>query len=220
MATEPSKGILKQGVQDTEATFTTTMASSSKTNAASSGRSTSPVYFWRETEEPFGCFSQWYQKPFTEPQESGESVTFETAEQYMMYHKAILFDDPSIATQILGARTGRKQRALGRQVHDFDESTWSKNRSRIVQSGNLLKFSQDEELKRILLETGDREIVEASPRDRIWGIGYGAKNAPSMREKWGLNLLGKVLMEVRKQIREEQGEEDKPKKKKARISND
>ncbi|KAI9786593.1 MAG: hypothetical protein M1839_006142 [Geoglossum umbratile] len=181
------------------------MASSSKATASSNEDAT-PVFFWKENEHPYGCFSQWYKLPFTELQENNESITFGTAEQYMMYHKAILFNDPTIAAQILHAQDGRKQRALGREVHDFTEDAWAANRSRIVQSGNLLKFSQNPGLKQVLLATGDREIVEASPRDRIWGVGYGAKNAPAMRESWGLNLLGKALMEVRKQIREEEQE--------------
>ncbi|KAH0564859.1 hypothetical protein GP486_001753 [Trichoglossum hirsutum] len=175
-------------------------------DAASAEDITSPIFFWRETERPYGCFSQWYSQPFKETNEAGDSVTFETAEQYMMYHKAVLFHDPDIAAQILNAKGGREQRALGRKVHDFDQDIWAANRSRIVRDGNILKFSENAKLRQTLLETGDRELVEASPSDRIWGIGYGAKNAPSKRENWGLNLLGKALMEVRKHIREEEEE--------------
>lgn len=75
--------------------------------------------------------------------------------------------------------------------------------------GNYYKFTQDEELKRVLLDTGDRELVEASPRDRIWGVGFGAKNAEKSRGKWGLNLLGQALMEVRDRIRREEEENGK-----------
>lgn len=71
--------------------------------------------------------------------------------------------------------------------------------------GNYLKFTQNEDLKKMLLGTGEKEIAEASPRDRIWGIGFGAKRAGDVRERWGLNLLGKALMEVRERIREEEG---------------
>ncbi|KAI1503720.1 hypothetical protein F5X99DRAFT_406720 [Biscogniauxia marginata] len=58
----------------------------------------------------------------------------------------------------------------------------------------------------VLLATGDRELVEASPYDRTWGIGFSAKNAEQSREKWGLNLLGKCLMEVREEFRKEDEE--------------
>jgi ribA/ribD-fused uncharacterized protein len=85
----------------------------------------------------------------------------------MMYHKALLFNDPAIAAQILDAQGGRAQRALGRKVHDFTEEAWAANRSRIVENGNRLKFSQDPELKQILLGTGDREIVEVRAREPL-----------------------------------------------------
>ena len=79
--------------------------------------------------------------------------------------------------------------------------------------GNYYKFTQHEELKQVLLGTGDREIVEASPRDRVWGVGFGEKNAGKNRGRWGGNLLGKVLMEVREWIRrEEAGKKEKGEK--------
>ena len=78
---------------------------------------------------------------------------------------------------------------------------------KIVTQGTYLKFTQNEELKTKLLKTFERELVEASPFDKIWGVGFGAKRAPEMREKWGANLLGQALMNVRKRIRlEEEGE--------------
>jgi ribA/ribD-fused uncharacterized protein len=63
-------------------------------------------------------------------------------------------------------------------------------------------------LKALLLATGERELVEASPMDRIWGIGFGEKNAGRARRHWGLNLLGKALMDVRKRLREEEGKKE------------
>ena len=81
------------------------------------------------------------------------------------------------------------------------------DKSRIVEEGNWWKFtncSDQPQLKRRLLETGDRELVEASPTDTIWGVGFDAQNAEFHREDWGQNLLGKAIMAVRKRIREEQ----------------
>jgi ribA/ribD-fused uncharacterized protein len=72
--------------------------------------------------------------------------------------------------------------------------------------GNYLKYSQDEELKQKLLATGERELVEASPRDRIWGVGFEAKYAGANRREWGLNLLGKVLMETRERLVKEKSQ--------------
>ncbi|MDJ0633261.1 MAG: NADAR family protein [Xenococcaceae cyanobacterium MO_188.B29] len=72
-------------------------------------------------------------------------------------------------------------------------------RSPIVVKGNLAKFSQKEALKEFLLNTKERILVEASPRDRIWGIGLGQNNPDAANPyQWqGLNLLGFALMEVR-----------------------
>ncbi|KAK2007979.1 DUF1768-domain-containing protein [Colletotrichum eremochloae] len=164
---------------------------------------TSPIYFWRETG-PEGYLSQWWA---SDPSTSSSSppVTFKTAEHYMMHGKALLFGDADAALVILQADHPRKARALGRQVRGFDEALWASHRERIVREGNLLKFRCAPELRRKLLATGERELVEASPLDRVWGIGFSPGEAPtSDRRLWGLNLLGKVLMEVRAALREEQ----------------
>jgi ribA/ribD-fused uncharacterized protein len=88
-------------------------------------------------------------------------------------------------------------------VPNFSEEVWKRERYGIVLQGNLLKFSQNPDIKEKLLATGDRELVEASPLDRIWGIGFGKVKAGQNRERWGLNLLGKCLMEARRQLKEE-----------------
>lgn len=132
----------------------------------------------------------------------------------MMHHKALLFapEDPIVNSIVpkddsTPVPHPRDLRSLGRQIPNFDDKTWGKNRFKIVVQGNYLKFTQNKKLKEMLLNTGDAELVEASPRDRIWGVGFGAKRANSMRHKWGLNLLGKALMEVRERIRKEDEEE-------------
>jgi hypothetical protein len=52
-----------------------------------------------------------------------------------------------------------------------------------------------------LLETGNRELVEASTDGRIWSIGFEEGEAEQRREEWGLNLIGEVLMRVRRELR-------------------
>lgn len=143
----------------------------------------------------------------------------------MMYQKALLFSDAAMASQILQAEHPRQVKALGRQVANFTDQTWNAHREAIVRRGNRLKFTQPanpadgkwrvalpgreaEEgagstIRELLLGTGEREIVEASPMDRVWGIGFGAARAGSVRGRWGLNLLGKALMAVRDELRKE-----------------
>jgi ribA/ribD-fused uncharacterized protein len=93
--------------------------------------------------------------------------------------------------------------ALGRTIAGFDEVKWQATRFQTVVVGNLLKFSGDGALKEYLLETGDKVLVEASPVDRIWGIGLAADNPSAERpEDWqGLNLLGFALMCARDMLR-------------------
>jgi ribA/ribD-fused uncharacterized protein len=128
----------------------------------------------------------------------------------MMYHKALLFADADIAAQIMATPVPATQKALGRKVRGFDEGVWKANRERIVEEANWWKFvngtgtgEQAKGLRERFLETGQRDLIEASPRDRIWGIGFGKNNAEANRERWGLNLLGKALMRVRERLKEE-----------------
>lgn len=125
-----------------------------------------------------------------------------------MYHKALAFNDTASATAILKASTCRKAKGLGRQVDNFDAGEWEKHRERVVIDGCLLKFRQHPNLKQQLLDTMERELVEASPFDRIWGIGFTAEEADTRRSGWGQNLLGKCLIEVRKRLREEDAKQE------------
>jgi len=125
-----------------------------------------PVFFWREFEEPYGFLSQWYPSPFTAPASNGSQntseMTFLTTEQYMMYHKATLFNDNGIADKIMLEPDPQKQKALGRKVKGFENKKWKGKRDKIVEDGNWWKFTQAKEadLKKLLLNTGERELVE------------------------------------------------------------
>ena len=143
----------------------------------------------------------------------------------MMYQKALLFSDPDAASKILSATHPREVKHLGRHVSNFSEPLWLAQREAIVRRGNLLKFTcpvdredgrwvvrDGRDLKAALLGTGERELVEASPTDRIWGIGFGEARAGEVgRQKWGLNLLGKALMVVRGELREAEAKEKEEK---------
>lgn len=157
------------------------------------------LFFWGHTKPKDGsidksCFSQWYEAGF-----EINGIEYPTAEHYMMAEKARLFGDDEMLEQILSSVHPRKAKQLGREVKNYDEKRWREHRFEIVTTGNVAKFSQNEKLKTFLLNTGNRVLVEASPRDRIWGIGMGKSN-PDVQNpaKWrGLNLLGFALMEAR-----------------------
>lgn len=141
--------------------------------------------------------SQWYQCNF-----SVNGVKYRCAEQYMMAEKARTFGDTDTLKQIMQAKYPREQKALGRKVHGFNESKWSSVCREVVYQGNLAKFSQNFDLKKLLLETGERIIAEASPYDKIWGIGLSEDDPRALRLPWpGQNLLGQVLMRVRNAVR-------------------
>lgn len=129
----------------------------------------------------------------------------------MMHGKAVLFGDSDMAECILNAPTPAAAKSLGRKVRNFDQETWRAHRLRIVSEGCFLKFSQCEEARRFLLATGERVLVEASPRDGIWGIGMSRSDRDRCDpRKWrGLNLLGESLMNARDRLRE--SEEDSTK---------
>lgn len=140
------------------------------------------------------CLSQWYPCQF-----EVDGVTYTSAEQYMMAEKAKLFGDEEIRSEILCTSDPRKCKALGRKVRNFDKAVWNKEKEHIVRKGNTKKFLQNSALRSFLLSTGDKVLVEASPTDRVWGIGLGKNNPDALNpQKWrGQNLLGFALMNVR-----------------------
>jgi ribA/ribD-fused uncharacterized protein len=120
-----------------------------------------------------------------------------------MYMKATLFHDNSTAQQILHATTPFDAKRLGRQVKPFDAKMWDEQCENVVLRACLMKFHQNSELRNFLLSLGDSIIAEASPHDRIWGIGLAPTNPQAKNPAtWkGRNLLGKVLMRTRAALR-------------------
>lgn len=156
------------------------------------------VFFWGHQKPASGvsktCFSQWYESPFVV-----DGVTYLTAEHYMMAEKARLFGDEQTRAKIVASTNPADAKKLGREVAGFDDRRWTERRFDIVVAANLEKFRQNPDLKSFLLGTGDRVLVEASPVDKIWGIGLAADdpNAENPAAWNGLNLLGFALMQVR-----------------------
>ncbi|MDH6567468.1 ribA/ribD-fused uncharacterized protein [Streptomyces sp. SAI-117] len=161
------------------------------------------LYFWGHRPRPDGrvgasCLSQWWPSPFVV-----DGVTYATAEHWMMAGKARLFDDPEAERRIVAAGHPSQAKAAGRLVRGFDEQIWRRERFGIVVEGSVHKFAAHEDLRQFLLNTGDRVLVEASPVDRVWGIGLAADDeAAGHPERWrGPNLLGFALMEARDRLR-------------------
>lgn len=159
------------------------------------------LYFWGHSEKGEGvtkaCFSQWYDSPF-----ELNGVCYPTAEHYMMAEKARLFNDQEALDKVLKASNPGAAKAAGREVRGFQEELWNKHRFDIVVAGNMAKF-QDDRLKAFLLGTSKRVLVEASPVDKIWGVGLAQddENISNPFNWKGLNLLGFALMKVRDQIK-------------------
>ncbi len=149
------------------------------------------VFFWG------GWPSQWFKSAFVI-----DDITYNCCEQFMMAEKARVFGDDQALPAILAAKNPRDQKAWGRKVGNFDASTWNAVCRGIVYRGNLAKFEQNESLRSLLVATEDRTIVEASPRDRVWGIGLAAKDPrASDPSQWhGTNWLGIALEQVRKTL--------------------
>lgn len=161
------------------------------------------LFFWGHQPSKDGSitksvFSQWWEgHPFSE-----NGINYLSAEHYMMAGKARLFEDEEHLNLILNSNSPAEAKKLGRKVRNFDPQKWEEHRCDIVSQANFLKFGQHEELKSFLLGTKERILVEASPRDRIWGIGMG-QNHPSALypHQWrGKNLLGFCLMEARDRL--------------------
>ena len=162
------------------------------------------LFFWGHQPSPSGeliktCLSQWWPSRFVV-----DGVEYATAEHYMMWSKARLFGDEVQGAAVLLASTPAEAKAIGRKVKNFDQDLWVKNRFRIVVEVSVAKFNSDPALKAYLLSTEDSVLVEASPRDRIWGIGMGASNdqAENPAQWRGLNLLGFALMEARELLQD------------------
>lgn len=142
-------------------------------------------------------FSQWHPSPFVL-----DGVAFACAEQAMMHGKATLFGDAATAAAILAAPTPARHKALGRQVKPFDAATWVQHRERIVMAASRAKYTQQPALRAALCATAGTTLVEASPYDKIWGIGLAASDPRAAdRAQWqGQNLLGQILTRLRDEL--------------------
>jgi len=149
-------------------------------------------FFWS------GPFSQWHPSPFII-----DGVAYSCAEQYMMAEKARLFGDTKREAMIMATTSPEDQKRYGRMVTGFDDKVWKANAKAIVKRGSVAKFEQNADLKAHLMDTGRLTLVEASPHDRLWGIGLRQTDKRALlRTTWqGKNWLGEVLTEVRDEMK-------------------
>lgn len=155
------------------------------------------IICFHNPDEENGYLSNWYLSQF-----SAEEITFSSMEQYMMYKKAVCFQDYDTADRILKTEDVSQIKKLGRKVSNYDENYWNGVRQIVVYRGLLEKFGQNDEMKKLLLETGDSVLAECAVKDRIWGIGLSMTDPDRLdRDCWkGQNLLGYALMMVRETL--------------------
>ena len=156
------------------------------------------VFFWghiaRAEKQMKACLSQWFPYSFLV-----NDIYYNCAEQFMMAEKARLFHDEDALQKIMQAYDPMEQKKLGRRVQGYDDAVWKACCYDVVVRGNAAKFFQHEKLHDFLISTGDKVLVEASPKDSVWGIGLDENSPDAINpQRWqGTNLLGFALMEVR-----------------------
>lgn len=155
---------------------------------------TTHIYFWGD------YLSNFYPCIFKDDQ-----YTYNSSECYFMAKKAIIFNDNDALKKILELNDPKKQKGIGKKVKGFTNAVWDPIKYSIMIDALTLKFSQNPKLKKKLLETNDKILVEGSPYDGIWGVKLRFDDPLILDEKnWqGQNLLGKALMEVRSRLKNE-----------------
>lgn len=155
------------------------------------------IVCFHNPDEENGYLSNWYLSDF-----SVEGVNFTSMEQFMMYCKANCFQDRDTAEKILAQKDVASIKMLGRKVKNYEESIWNGMRQIIVYEGLLAKFSQNEELRKLLKDTGNSILAECAVKDKIWGIGLSMTDSKRMDiNQWkGQNLLGYTLMMCRRML--------------------
>lgn len=155
------------------------------------------IICFHNPNEESGYLSNWYPSLFKEG-----NIEFSSMEQFMMYRKAVCFCDDAITKKILSTDDVAEIKSLGREVSNYDEHVWNGVRQIVVYEGLLAKFSQNQDLKDRLKDTGGAVLAECAVKDLVWGTGLSMKDPDRFdMSKWrGQNLLGYTLMMVRERL--------------------
>nr|MBQ4454145.1 NADAR family protein [Clostridia bacterium] len=160
------------------------------------------AFFFHKPEETNGYLSNWYKSPF-----ELDGVRFSSAEQYIMYRKCMIFEDNASANAVLATEDTAEQQAIGRRAAGYIDKVWAGMRQQAAFRCLYAKFSQNDDLKKKLLDTGDAWLVECAHSDTIWACGIRLDDdARFNAENWrGQNLLGFTLMQVREALKNDCG---------------
>ncbi len=160
------------------------------------------IYFYSHTSSNYKYMSNFYPCTFYE-YEPYNTIQFNCTEQYLMYQKAKLFEPINIDLQnnILRESSPSIIKKIGRSIKNYDDNIWSQIRYDIMLKGLRLKFAQNSIISQELLKTYPKILYEASKNDKIWGIGFDSNEGMRTdKTKYGTNLLGKALMQIRDEI--------------------
>ena len=156
--------------------------------------------FFHMPTEPYGYLSNWYPSVF-----DIDGICFTSTEQFIMYQKCIVFGDYQSAKEVLATDDPQIQQSIGRHAKGYIGEVWAGMRQLVAVRGLYAKFSQNEELKKKLLDTGDTWLVECAHYDTTWACGIRLNEEERFdTSKWrGQNILGFALMEVREALKKE-----------------
>ena len=163
------------------------------------------VVFFYGVKNVNGEFSNHYLRNF-----KVNGNTFSCVEQYIMAQKALIFRDLAAFNKIMNSKDPAEMKRLGHQIEGFKAWKWADLRMKIVKNAVMAKFSQNWDLRKKLLATGEAVIAMSNPNDAFWGIGMckSDKEVLNKVDKWGKTMMGRILMEVRDELMGETFEDE------------
>ena len=132
-----------------------------------------------------------------------EHIAYNTAEQAYQHKKARCAGDQNMQREIMFHPDAATQRHLGQRIQGLDDAKWNAEKRGHMKDILLAKFSQIANLKKLLIDTGNKSLAEANARDNYFGIGLPLTHKDVLDpRKWHKdgNQLGTILMEIRQEL--------------------